>query len=157
MDRKWLTVILMAALLVALVSILWAATQTEKMQGEVRERMRQMGTTPTMAKEFDRCTKTCNMVMPHYRQKYTAQKTHEGDRACWQTCWSRFGDKSVKSPSATQTKALWMIRRPQYMRVNQCGQACWRRFHQGQAAITVAGYRSEPRPWAPGGMAMMAR
>ena len=164
MDRKWLTVILTAALLVALVSILWAATQTDKMQGEMRERAMKMGekarTTaglPTMTKEHDRCTKTCNTVMPYYHQKFTTMKTHEGDQDCWRTCWNRFGDRSVKAPSATQMKTLWMTRRPQYMRVNQCGQACWRRFHQGQAAISVAGYRSEPRPWAPGGTAMMAR
>lgn len=166
MTRKWLLVIVMAALLVALVSVLWAATQTERMQGEMRQRATQMAerarmTTraPTIASEFDRCTKTCNAVMPHFRQKYAAQKTHEGDRDCWRMCWSRFGDKSVKGPSVTQMKALWMTRRAQSMRVNQCAQACWRRFHEGKAAVTVAGYRSEPRPWAPGGtgMGMMAK
>ena len=41
---------------------------------------------------------------------------------------------------------LWMSKSPQYMRINQCAQTCWRKFNPQQTAVNVAGFQSMPRP-----------
>ncbi len=32
------------------------------------------------------------------------------------------------------------------MRINQCAQTCWRRFHPQETAVNVGGFQSTPRP-----------
>jgi hypothetical protein len=70
-------------------------------------------------------------------------KTHEGDKVCWQNCWTRFG--SGGSPSVTDQKDLWTSKTTENMRANQCAQACWRTQHNDSRTVSVAGWRSEPR------------
>lgn len=157
MTRKWISLLVIVALVLALAGVIWAKTAQ---QGRMAQKPAAAGSmvprqVPTVAKEFDRCTKTCQTVMPHFTNKFATMNTHEGDRQCWQTCWNRFGDKSKKSASATDTKRLWMTRNSRHMRINQCAQACWRKHHQGQAGVTVAGYRSQPRPCVSGAMSGM--
>ncbi len=160
MVRKWVLSAVIAALVVALVGIIWAkAPEQGTNQGRERMMREQMPVrrAPSLAGEHSRCTKTCTTVMAHYTKQFGSMKTHEGDRQCWETCWKRFGDRAKKQAVATEMKRLWMMRNARQMRINQCAQACWRRHHEGETAVSVAGYRSEPRPWAPGGMSRMMR
>ena len=160
MARKWIPMMVIAALVVALVGVIWAKAPEQGARQD-RERMareRMVRTrAPSLVGEHNRCTKTCTIVMSHFNKQFAAMKTHEGDRQCWELCWNRFGGKSQKSAAATEMKRLWMTRNARQMRINQCAQACWRRHHEGQAAVSVAGYRSQPRPCVPGGMTMMMR
>jgi len=162
MARKWFAVLVTAALVVALAGVIWAKTNYQGQMTQdkmMRDQAKmQVARAVSLMGEHARCTKTCNTVMPFYTKKFTTLRTHEGDKQCWHTCWNRFGDRTMKSASMTDMKKLWTSKNAQSMRTNQCAQACWRKYHEGQAMITVAGYRSEPRPWVSGGMGgMMAR
>ena len=93
--------------------------------------------------EGDRCTTTCSMLIDHYNKKFAAMKAHEGDKQCWETCWSRAG--TSESGSAAEMKALWMTKMASTMRVNQCAQACWRKHNDNSNTVEVGGWRSTPR------------
>ena len=93
--------------------------------------------------EVDRCTKTCSVLVDHYNKMFPAMKAHEGDKQCWQTCWSRMG--KTESGSAAQMKSLWMGKMTENMRVNQCSQACWRKYNDNSNTVEVGGWRSMPR------------
>ncbi len=93
--------------------------------------------------EVDRCTMTCSMLIDHYNKKFAAMKAHEGDKQCWDTCWSRMGKSEMGS--AGEMKSLWMERMPENMRVNQCAQACWRKHNDNSKTVAVGGWRSTPR------------
>jgi len=93
--------------------------------------------------EVDRCTTTCSMLVDHYNKKFAAMKAHEGDKQCWQACWSRAG--TSESGSAAEMKSLWMGNMASSMRVNQCSQACWRKHNDNSNTVEVGGWRSAPR------------
>jgi hypothetical protein len=101
-----------------------------------------MGMMPA-AKEFDRCTKTCTLLMDNYRKMYATMRAHEGDKQCWGTCWSRFGQGD--NPTADMQKNTWMKQMPERMHTNQCAQACWRVHHDQANEVAVGGWRSAPR------------
>ncbi len=108
--------------------------------------MRQAGA-QTLPSEHVRCTATCATVVPYYQQKYATLTTHGGDTQCWTNCWNQFGNRTLTSVTADQQRALWARLSPQYMRINQCAQTCWRKYHpQDTTAVTVAGLPSLPRP-----------
>ena len=98
--------------------------------------------TGTMS-EVDRCTTTCSMLIDHYNKKFATMKAHEGDKQCWETCWSRHG--TSESATAAEMKALWMRKMADNMRVNQCAQACWRKHNDNSNTVEVGGWRSTPR------------
>ena len=93
--------------------------------------------------EVDRCTTTCSMLVDHYNKKFATMKAHEGDKQCWQTCWSRAS--TSESGSAAEMKSLWMGKMASSMRVNQCAQACWRKHNDNSNTVEVGGWRSTPR------------
>ena len=92
--------------------------------------------------EVDRCTMTCSILMDNYNKKFATMKAHEGDRQCWETCWSRMG--RGQTSSVADMKALWMSQMAENMRANQCAQACWRK-HNDSNTVAVGGWRSTPR------------
>jgi hypothetical protein len=111
----------------------------------------------TQASEHARCTATCQTVMPYYRQKYTAVKTHEGGTQCWSNCWNQFGDRNRTNVTANEKKQLWQSKNAQYLRVNQCAQTCWGKYHKQQASVQIAGKESMPRPIVAGKMQATAQ
>jgi hypothetical protein len=119
-----------AVLAVAVTGLVWAMTTTAPK--------------PAGQSEYSRCTKTCTTLMDYYRGQYAKMKAHDGDKTCWDNCWARYG--KTKSPTVAEQKALWAQHMPKELRANQCAQACWRVHHDGKRTVTVAGWRSEPRP-----------
>jgi len=95
------------------------------------------------AKEFERCTKTCTLLMDNYHKMYPTMRAHEGDKRCWSTCWSRYGERS--NPTADEQKGMWMKQMSGRMHANQCAQACWRVHHDDSKEVAVGGWRSVPR------------
>ena len=130
MSRRLTGVLVAMVFLLSVAGALWA--QHAVRTGEA-----------TCEKEADRCTTTCSMLINHYNRKFGAIKAHEGDKQCWETCWARMGESS--EGSAADMKALWMEKMAENMHVNQCSQACWRKFHEESGAVTVGGWRSRPR------------
>jgi hypothetical protein len=107
--------------------------------------MKQAGA-PTLPSEHVRCVATCATVVPYYQHKYPTLTTHDGAVQCWTNCWNVFGDRACPNPTVDQRRQLWQSRSPQYMRVNQCAQTCWQKYHPQEAAVAVAGLPSLPRP-----------
>ncbi len=93
--------------------------------------------------EKARCTKTCTTLMDYYNKTSPKMKAREGNKQCWDTCWSRNG-KGMK-PNAAGLKSFWMGKMPMNLRANQCAQACWRKHHDNSNTVQVAGWRSMPR------------
>jgi hypothetical protein len=107
--------------------------------------MKQAGA-PTLPSEHVRCVATCATVVPYYQQKFPTLTTHDGDTQCWANCWRQLGGSACPNPTVDQQRQLWRSRSPQYLRVNQCAQTCWRKYHPQEAAVAVAGLPSLPRP-----------
>lgn len=143
MSKRLLGVVIAVVLTLLVAGVLWAAY--EKSMGEGMEPGMGMmeSAMPAYEKEFDRCTMTCTMLMNHFNKKHATMKAHEGDKQCWDTCWSRMGER--KSGSATEMKDMWMKNRAERMRANQCAQACWRKHNQESNTVEVGGWRSTPR------------
>jgi hypothetical protein len=99
--------------------------------------------TTTCEGESNRCTMTCTMLMNHYNKKFETMKAHEGDKQCWQTCWTRMGKGGEGTAQAM--KSLWTEKMAANMRVNQCAQACWRKHHGNASTVEIGGWRSTPR------------
>jgi hypothetical protein len=81
--------------------------------------------------------------MDHFGDKFGKMKAREGDKQCWQTCWSRSGRQT--RGTAAGMKKLWMSKMGTQMRANQCAQACWRKHHSDKNEVRVGGWRSQPR------------
>jgi hypothetical protein len=111
----------------------------------------------TQASEHARCIATCQTVMPYYQQKYASLKTHDGAGQCWNNCWNQFGDRNRTNVTANDKKQLWQSKNAQYLRVNQCAQTCWGKYHKQQAAVQVVGKPSMPRPIVAGRMQATAQ
>jgi len=137
MVRRSIGLVLAVVFILALAAALWAAR--EKGRGGMKQTMgmKQAGA------EKDRCTRTCSTLMNFYNTNYPKMKAREGNKQCWDTCWSRFG--KGKMAGVSEKKAFWMEKRAMNMRANQCAQACWR-MHQGNSkTVEVGGWRSMPR------------
>ncbi len=134
MSKRFAGVLIAMVLVVAAAGALWATQHEGTMPA---------GHSAGYAKEFDRCTMTCTMLMNHYNRNFGAMKAHEGDKQCWHTCWSRFGSAREEA-STSDMKELWMRNRVERMRANQCAQACWR-IHNDSSMVEVGGWRSAPR------------
>ncbi len=137
---KTLWFVIAMAVLLATAGALWAEYGTRPETGMMEKS--EMSMMP-MAKEFDRCTMTCAMLMNHYEKTYGMMRAHEGDKKCWSTCWSRYGEGAMLTTE--KQKELWMKQRPERMRANQCAQACWRAHHEDAKEVMVGGWRSTPR------------
>ncbi|NIM04919.1 MAG: hypothetical protein GTO55_03110 [Armatimonadetes bacterium] len=125
MVRRWLGLAMVVVFVLALAAALWAAMKV------------------TCEGEMNRCTTTCDMLISHYNKNFAKMKAHEGDKQCWQNCWSRMGQGAM--PSADKMKSFWMGKMAANMRVNQCAQACWRKHHQESNQVEIGGWRSMPR------------
>ncbi len=132
MKPRVIAVLVAMALTVVVAGALWAQYGAKPQAGQVEGQS-----------EVDRCSMTCSMLVNHWNKKYAAMRAHEGDKQCWDTCWSRFGEG--RGESAAEMKALWMGRMAESMRTNQCSQACWRKFHDDSNTVAVGGWRSTPR------------
>ena len=148
MSKRLFGLLIIVAVVLAATGALWAAygTGSEPMKGTqpmMESKSPEMMATPV--KDFDRCTLTCNMLMDNYGKKFATMKAHEGDTQCWDTCWSRYGNPSMKMATAADKKSLWTDNRADRMRANQCSQACWRVHHDNENTVAVGGWRSAPR------------
>ena len=132
MSGRVIAVLVALVLIIAVAGALWAEYASEKRAAKA-----------SCEGESDRCTMTCTMLMNHYNKKFATMKAHEGDKQCWQTCWSRMG--RGETGTVAETKALWMKNMAPNMRVNQCAQACWRSHHEDSNTVEVGGWRSAPR------------
>ncbi len=130
--------LVIALIAVALILVAAGALRATHQEGSMAA-----GHSAEYAKEFDRCTMTCTMLMNHYNKKFAAMKAHEGDKQCWHTCSSRSGGTGEEA-STSDMKELWMKNRAERMRANQCAQACWR-IHNDSNTVAVGGWRSAPR------------
>jgi len=144
MTRRVIVVLLVVVLAVAVAGLLWAKTAPGKGTHAVSKMVAGKGKMAPMHSEYTRCAKTCNALLGNYQKQYAKMKTHEGDKTCWANCWTRFG--SGDEGAATDQKKLWTTKMTANMRVNQCSQACWRTHHKESRTVSVAGWRSEPRP-----------
>ncbi len=138
MSVRMLGVAVAVAVLLLVAGALWAQYGTP---GQMMAKP-EGGMMPA-AKEFDRCTMTCTLLMDNYQKKYASMRAHEGDKQCWQTCWSRMGKGS--GPTMEAQKGVWMQNHPNHMRANQCAQGCWRINHDQSKEVAVGGWRSAPR------------
>lgn len=128
MSSRTMAVVLMVVMVASILvvaSVLWARTTTK-------------------AGDYDRCLTTCNTLVKHYAVKRVTLKSHDGDKQCWQTCASRFG-QGRDLTSAQAMKTFWRERKLTDLHPNQCAQACWRKYHEGSDIVRVAGLRSAPR------------
>ncbi len=127
--RRIVVVLVMAAMVISILAVagmLWAKSMPK-------------------GGDFSRCLSTCNTVMKYYAAKRPTLRAHEGDKQCWQTCSTRFNQTAT---SSQDMKRFWQTKRDTNLHANQCAQACWRNFHKGMSAVSVAGFRSEPRSTA---------
>ena len=143
MSRKLIAMFVVVLFVVALAGALMAAkegTDPMKMNGmkmgnQMMDKMHKS--------EPGRCTKTCDTLLTNYRKMFSMMKSHEGDKQCWTTCWSRYGKS--QTTSTADMKKLWVSKTSENMRANQCAQACWRMHHKNSNTVEVAGWRSMPR------------
>ena len=143
MSRKLIAMFVMVLFIVALAGTLMAAKErTDKMKMTGMKLMGHMKDTMHKS-EPGRCTKTCDTLLANYRKMFSMMKSHEGDKQCWQTCWSRYGKS--QTTSTADMKKLWVSKTSENMRANQCAQACWRMHHKNSNTVEVAGWRSMPR------------
>ncbi|MFB3880509.1 MAG: hypothetical protein ACE149_04560 [Armatimonadota bacterium] len=146
MSKRTQGIAIAVIVLLLAAGAVWAqyGTRTESTEkpGHMMMTQPEAGMMPAM-KEFDRCTMTCTLLMDNYQKKYSAMKAHEGDKQCWQTCWSRFG--MGEKAAAEKQKETWMAHRAEQMHANQCAQACWRVHHDESKEVMVGGWRSNPR------------
>jgi hypothetical protein len=145
MSKKVIAMLVAALFIVALAGALMAAKQPPmKMNGMNMSGMKMMD--KMHKSEPSRCSKTCDTLMVNYRKMHSMMKTHEGDKQCWQACWSRYGKGS--SASTADMKKLWTSKTAMNMRANQCAQACWRMHNKNSNTVAVAGWKSTPRSQA---------
>lgn len=143
MSKRVLGVVIAVMLTLLVAGALWAAYERSTGKGMEPGMGMMESAMPMYEKEFDRCTMTCTMLINHFNKKYATMKAHEGDKQCWDTCWSRVGEG--KTGAAMDMKNMWMKNRDERMHANQCAQACWRMHNDNSNIVAVGGWRSTPR------------